>query len=381
MKIKLKTLKQNIFEVDLPAEDSSVLELKQIIENKHSFEVTSIKLLFNGLVLDDKEKVSFYNIKEGSTLILMTSKIQKKNDEKKEQTSNINNKQDAKEEKVVEKVTNSNSNDESKEKENTNTNNNNKTNSDYASQLEQLLEMGFEEQLCKNALNASKGSVPIAIEYLYTGIPQNLGGDANQEGADNQDIEIDDLYSNEEEKEDDNDHEHHHVHEQNPQYLSSDMFEGIDLQNPNALPSIVSVIKVIISEDPSALSDLLAEVEESSPEIIDFIRENDVQFKSLMSAPISEQDYEVYQNLVGVNIQNGHQNLGHVIDNEEGEDDEGDNIDPFDIITQNFTDKDRECISNLISLGFDRGDAIQAYIACDKNETNAANFLFQDKNN
>lgn len=43
---------------------------------------------------------------------------------------------------------------------------------------------------------------------------------------------------------------------------------------------------------------------------------------------------------------------------------------------QELTQEDRNAVERLVQLGFDRAEATEAYLACDKNENSAANYLF-----
>lgn len=46
--------------------------------------------------------------------------------------------------------------------------------------------------------------------------------------------------------------------------------------------------------------------------------------------------------------------------------------------TIRVTQEEKEAIDRLIALGFPKHRAVEAYLACDKNEQMAANFLFDN---
>ena len=51
---------------------------------------------------------------------------------------------------------------------------------------------------------------------------------------------------------------------------------------------------------------------------------------------------------------------------------------PPGAIQVQLSEEDRAAVTRLTELGFDRAEAIQAYMACEKNEEMAANFLFEN---
>jgi len=73
MKILLKTLQQQQYEVEVP-EDATVLALKQKLEADHKQAVAWQKLIYAGKILTDESKLAEYNIKQGDFLVWMVRK-------------------------------------------------------------------------------------------------------------------------------------------------------------------------------------------------------------------------------------------------------------------------------------------------------------------
>ena len=96
----MKTLKQVIYNVEISSEKSTILDLKKEIEKSHGFDSSTLKLLFNGVVLDNSKTLEDYKIQEESIVIMMNSKIKPKN---MNQSSNTALSQQKTEEKKLEK--------------------------------------------------------------------------------------------------------------------------------------------------------------------------------------------------------------------------------------------------------------------------------------
>ena len=357
MKLTIKTLKQVSYTVEI-AQEASVADLKQEIEAKHSFDSKSMKLLYSGSVLEDQKLLSEIGIKDGHVIMMMNAKARPQNIAKEEI------KEEKKEEEPVPNTI-------SKETEKVNIPSVSKVvpAKDYSKEIQSLAEMGFSQEMSKNAIEAAKGNVNLAIDYLYNGIPSNQG-----QGQGRQNPQLSEFMDEEEEFE--------------PIEIDPEMLNNLDLNDPNTLKTIASIVKIIIQEDPSQLSNLLSDIEETNPEIIDFIKEHEAEFKSMIEQPISPQDLLLFQSLAGSSDQQ--------LLPEEGDDDNEDvpeglqnilnqaqnllNAGPGDITTNlNLSQTDRESVDRLKNLGFSEDEALQAFMACDRNETLAANFLFDNK--
>jgi UV excision repair protein RAD23 len=108
-------------------------------------------------------------------------------------------------------------------------------------------------------------------------------------------------------------------------------------------------LRQAVQQDPSLLEPLLLQLAQSNPRLMESIEEHQDEFMELMLGehhPTSSQEDPQQPNIHYINI----------------------------------TPEEKEAIDRLVAMGFDQADAIQAYLACDKNEELAANFLFDQLN-
>ena len=334
MKIVIKTLKQVTYNVEISSEKSTILDLKKEIEKLHGFDSSTLKLLFNGVVLDDSKTLEDYKIQEESIVIMMNSKIKPKN---MNQTSNISSSQPKteekkevkKEEKIEEKKEGIKKPAEKIEKKN--------NEEKYTQQLNSLVDMGFEKSQAEAAIKAARGQIDLAIEYLYNGIP---------EGINNNNLD----------------------QEQEQGQQGGEV--GEDNNEDDPLKNVASIAKIIGQRNPSALTRLLQSIQQNDPDLMNLIKEREEEFKTLLEQPITDRDYRAIQRfqqemgLAGIGVRFPGQ--GGMSGQRQ--------------IRLDLTPQDREAINRLKDLGnFSDAEVIQAYIACDKNEELTANYLFEQK--
>jgi len=326
MKLIIKNLKQVTYDVEVPSAESTILDLKKAIETAHNFEATQLKLLHNGVVLEDTKKLEDYKINEGSTIIMMNTKVKVTNNQPQQQSSTQAEESKPKEEKSEEK----------KEEKKPEQKQEKPAENKYASQIASLVDMGFEKSQAEAAIKAAHGQIDRAVDYLYNGIP---------EGTDENEQFLEQLEQGEEGGEQGE--------------------EGDEEDDP--LKQTASIAKILCQNNPAKLTNLMQNIQQTNPDLFSMINEREEEFKNLLEQPVNQQDIRNLRNfqrqmgLEGVGEEQGH---GH------GQ----------GTISVNVTPEDRVVINRLKELGnFNEADVIQAYFACDKNEEMAANYLFEQK--
>ena len=236
MKIVIKTLKQVTYNVEISSVKSTIFDLKKEIEKSHGFDYSTIKLLFNGVVLDDSKTLEDYKIQEENVVIMMNSKIKPKNVNK---SSNTTSSQLKNEEKKELK------NEEKKEEDNKKPTDKilQKSNEEkYTQQLNSLVDMGFEKSQAESAIEAARGQIDLAIEYLYNGIPERI-----------------------------NNSNFHQEQEQGQQ----DGEVGEENNEDDPVKNVASIAKIIGQRNPSALTQLLQGIQQNDPDLMNLIKERE----------------------------------------------------------------------------------------------------------
>ena len=187
---------------------------------------------------------------------------------------------------------------------------------DYSDKVNSLVDMGYEKEKAEKAIAAAQGSIDLAVEFLNSGnIPEP--------GANTENVNI-------------------------PSSGSSNS------NLPDELKKNASIIKILCMNNPEKITSLLNIFKERHPNLINLIKLHEAEFKNLLVSPISQEDINNFQEI--------QQELRRP---------QGPSI--------RLTKEESDAVKRLQELGFSQAEAVQAYIACDKNEEMAANFLFEQK--
>ena len=293
MKIIVKNLKQKEYNVEVESEKNTVKDLKLAIEKAHGFDANQLRLLHNGVVLEDEKTLESYEIKDQKVVIMMNAKTKPKIPA----ATDVPNPAPQKDEPP--KTTNTNPS----------------TEPNYTEQINSLVDMGYEKSQVEAAVKAAKGSIELAIEFLSSGNIPQPSENLSHENNDSSNVSTD-------------------------------------------LKKNASIIKIICHKEPSKIISILNNIKEKQPDLFNEIKENEQEFKNLLVAPINQEDLDTFRSF-SQEIRGGPR--------------------PGQVEIR-FTKEESDAIKRLKELGnFDQSEVIQAFIACDKNEEMAANYLFEQK--
>lgn len=202
------------------------------------------------------------------------------------------------------------------------------TGPEYERYVTEIMSMGYPREQVEAALRASYNNPDRAVEYLLSGIPDNVG---RQPQAPGQGVE-----GGEEEEEGE---------------------QGDPLEFLRQHPAFANMRRMV-QQNPNNLATLMQQIGQSNPRLLAVIAANQERFVQMLNEPVEGEGGQ--QGPGGAGGQGG---VGH-------------NLPPGTTVLQ-VTPAEREAIERLKALGFPEPLVVQAYFACDKNENLAANFLLQ----
>jgi UV excision repair protein RAD23 len=116
-------------------------------------------------------------------------------------------------------------------------------------------------------------------------------------------------------------------------------------------------LRGLVQNNPSILQPMLQELGKQNPGLLQLINSNQEEFLRMINEPAGEgEEAQMAARLA--------QELGGM----------GGGGGPVQIP---LTEQEREAVERLMQLGFDQMTVVQAFLACDKNEELAANYLLE----
>lgn len=108
-------------------------------------------------------------------------------------------------------------------------------------------------------------------------------------------------------------------------------------------------LRTMVQSNPQILQPMLQELGKQNPQLLGLIQENHAEFLQLINEPVDASEGDLFDQ--------GDQEMPHAI---------------------SVTPAEQEAIERLEAMGFDRTLVIEAFLACDRNEELAANFLLEN---
>ncbi|EWC47807.1 hypothetical protein DRE_03007 [Drechslerella stenobrocha 248] len=246
------------------------------------------------------------------------------------------------------------------------------------SAIQQMVDMGFPRPDVEAAMRAAYNNPDRAVEYLMTGIPENLQRDAAPAQSSRPAAQPQGAAT---------------THAPAQAQAQAQAPAGVEADEPINLFDAAAAQRQGGRSNPTSrgaqAAAALGAAGATGGANLDFLR-NNPQFQQLrrvvqnnpqMLEPILQQVGNGNPQLAALISQNPEGFLRLLGEDIEGEDDLGDMLGAAGAggpatMSIPVTEAERDAIDRLCQLGFERDLVIQAYFACDKNEEMAANFLF-----
>lgn len=210
------------------------------------------------------------------------------------------------------------------------------TGSEYENTVNSLIEMGFEREQVVRALRAAFNNPDRAVEYLFNGIPAGYdapapapsapssaappaatGGAAAPSGA--------------------------------AAPAGSGVFDFLR-QHPQ-----FTMLRQMVQTNPQLLQSVLEQLGQQNPQLLTLINQNQEEFIQLLNSPLPAGGAAAPAGGAAAGGAPGGGGAGYI----------------------QVSQEEKDAIERLESLGFERQAAIEAFFACDKDETMAANYLLE----
>ncbi|KAK9831333.1 hypothetical protein WJX81_003122 [Elliptochloris bilobata] len=247
--------------------------------------------------------------------------------------------------------------------------------------INQICEMGFDREEVKRAMRAAFNNPDRAVDYLMNGIPESaeppppvtagpaaaVGGAASAPapGAAPAGAEPAPVQSG-------------------PNAQPLDMFapqpagaagggQAGPLDFLRANPQF-QALRAIVQSHPAILQPMLQELGKQNPELLSLINSNQAEFLRLINEP-APPGGEVSGGDLAAQLggQLGGQ-LGEMLGAGAG----GEGGLPPGTVAVQLSEEEQAAVARLEAMGFDRQAVLEAFLACDRNETMAANFLLEN---
>lgn len=317
MLVTLKTLQQLSFQIEIdPEETVKALKLKIEVEKGKDYAADHQRLIYAGKILLDDNKLCTYNIDEKKFIVIMvtkpkTSEIQASSTSAPEAGESASTESgDGKDKKPVEESPKPPAVAEPERSAEPPVAASNEP--DFEATVQSIMDMGYNRQQVEQALRASFNNRERAVEYLITGIPEELLQEQEaEEGSDEDPLAF--------------------LRDQ-PQFQQ---------------------MRAVIQQNPNLLNAVLQQIGQTNPALLQAISQHQQAFVRMLNEPVNPASGGAATEESAVEPQQPQQ--------------------PQNVIQ--VSPQDKEAIERLKALGFPEHMVIQAYFACEKNENLAANFL------